>query len=93
MTALSNRYTPISKIVACAPKYFFNEGETQTPFDTTKLINNPQVSKIKTKKSAKKFVDLLKNKKGAHSHRSLRLTFFRSLGISILSQESFKDIQ
>lgn len=31
MTALSNRYTPISKIVACAPKYFFDKGETQTP--------------------------------------------------------------
>lgn len=26
-TALSNRYTPISKTVACATKYFFNNGK------------------------------------------------------------------
>lgn len=48
MTALSNRYTPISKIVACAPKYFFFMGETQTPFVIAKLHQIFAVSKYLT---------------------------------------------
>ena len=34
----SNRCTPISKIVALAPKYFFDMGEIQTPRCNAKII-------------------------------------------------------
>ena len=46
MTALPNRYTPISKIVAYAPKYFFDWGKLRPRFYNANLAIILQFSKF-----------------------------------------------